>query len=183
MYISTALILLAEQQSCHLHLGHLANVIFTALLSFFLTQILFSFTQFQSVVKWMRLQELFETFLCFFILLPHSENISPLESLVSNMNSNWAQLLYGEQWFNDGSTTVVQLFLLLCPPPVWLWGPTRSCDCSEHRASRLWMTLVRSRQSMQLLRNVPSWFDSTFPSASTRKYLHPHTHHYFWCRI
>lgn len=64
---------------------------------------------------------------------------------------------------------MVQVFLL--------FYPTCSCDCSERRASRLWMTFVRSRQSMQLLRNVPSWFTRTLPSASTRKYLHPNTHY------
>lgn len=105
---------------------------------------------------------------------------SPLELIVTNMKSRWPQPMFfmenNYQWFN-GHCSVV---FVIVSPPVWLWGITCSCDCNVHRARRLWMTLVRSRQSMQLLRNVPSWFDSTFPSASTRKYLHPHTHHYFW---
>ena len=48
---------------------------------------------------------------------------------------------------------------------------TCSWDCRERRARRLWMTLVRSRQSMQLLRKIPSCCTSTLPSLSTRKYL------------
>lgn len=66
------------------------------------------------------------------------------------------------------------------PTFLLLW-PTCSWDCSERRASRLWITFVRSRQSMQLLRNVPSWINITFPSASTRKYLNPYKLSYFWC--
>lgn len=48
---------------------------------------------------------------------------------------------------------------------------TTNCDCRDLRARRLWITLVRSRQSMQLLLNVPSCCIWTVPSESTRKYL------------
>lgn len=37
------------------------------------------------------------------------------------------------------------------------------------------MTLVRSRQSMQLLRNTPFCCATVFPSEFTMKYLHTHT--------
>lgn len=48
---------------------------------------------------------------------------------------------------------------------------TCSWFCREHLASRLWMTLVRSKQSIQLLRNVPDCSDITFPSDPSIKYL------------
>lgn len=83
-----------------------------------------------------------------------------------------------------GSPTVPKvelsiIFIIICDYAF----NTCSCDWRERRASRLWMTFVRSKQSMQLLRKVPSWFNSTFPSASTRKYLHPYAQHYFLWRV
>lgn len=40
------------------------------------------------------------------------------------------------------------------------------------------MTLVLSRQSMQLLRNTPFCWATVFPSEFTMKYLHAHARHH-----
>lgn len=48
---------------------------------------------------------------------------------------------------------------------------TTSCECRLRRASMLCTTLVRSRQSIQFVRNTPSWRLTTIPSRVIMKYL------------
>lgn len=102
-----------------------------------------------------------------------------LHGLLMVLNENHYSFFSSADSPNSPKVELSIIFIIICDYAF----NTCSCDWRERRASRLWMTFVRSKQSMQLLRKVPSWFNSTFPSASTRKYLNPYAQHYFWCRV